>query len=43
MKIKSLESFLGKKATDFKIKAAHNTEVDIDEIVTFNFFYLKPK
>ena len=37
MKNNSLESFLGTKATDLKIKAANNTEVDIYWIVTFNF------
>ena len=37
MKINSLVSFLGTKATDLKIKAANNTEVDIDGIVTFSF------
>ena len=37
MWINSLESFLGTKVLDLKIKAANNIEVDIDGIVTFNF------
>ena len=37
MKINSLGSFLGTKATDLKTKAANNTDVDTDAIVTFNF------
>lgn len=28
-----LESFLGTKVTDLKIKAANNTEIDIDGII----------
>ena len=36
-KINSSEFFLGTKATDLKIKAADNTKIDIDGIVTFNF------